>query len=58
MKQLRTCGTQCPHFDEINECCWLSWRRVWFGDPCHMGQYDDDGEPEFMLSWDQEAAKG
>jgi len=48
MKRLRECGTQCPHFDEINEFCWLSWRRAWFGDLCHMGQYDDDGEPEIM----------
>ena len=53
MKRLRECGTQCPHFDEINEFCWLSWRRAWFGDLCHMGQYDDDGEPEIM-AWEVE----
>ena len=27
----------CSHFDDLNEFCWIDWRRSVKGDPCKFG---------------------
>jgi len=31
------CGSGCSHFDEGNQCCWLSWHTQEEGDYCSYG---------------------
>jgi len=41
MEELETwevyCGSDCGHFDSLNQCCWLSWWIKHEGDWCDYG---------------------
>jgi len=41
MEELEThevyCGSDCGHFDTLNQCCWLSWWHKQEGDWCDYG---------------------
>jgi len=39
-----TCGCACGHFDDFNQCCWLSWHNKQEGDWCNYGLKMIDGE--------------
>ena len=45
----RICDNSCPHFDELNMCCWQAgeWGLcfdVEEGDLCHLGYLENDGK--------------
>jgi len=45
---IRECGSSCPHFDVINQCCWQSgeWGlcfNVQEGDVCRLGYKEVEG---------------
>ena len=45
--ELRVCSTACPHFDELNMCCWQATEKglcfdVSEGDYCHLGYLEHD----------------
>lgn len=44
----RSCNTSCPHYDEINQCCWQATKSglcftVYDGDQCHLNYSENDG---------------
>jgi hypothetical protein len=46
--QDRECDETCPHFDSLNQCCWLAgpWGLEFDcseGDACRLGYKEDDG---------------
>jgi hypothetical protein len=44
----RECSNSCPHFDNLNQCCWQATEKglcftVEDGDLCHLGYEENDG---------------
>ena len=33
---------QCGHYDELNRCCWVSWKNHAPGNFCSYGLYQDE----------------
>lgn len=42
---------QCGHYDELNRCCWLSWRNHAPGDICAYGLYQDENSMIVRVLW-------
>ncbi len=47
--EVRYCDTSCPHYDELNRCCWQATRQglcfsVSEGEVCHLGYTNGDGK--------------
>jgi len=47
-ERTRECNNSCPHFDNLNQCCWQSgdWGLcfdVREGDRCHLGYKEAEG---------------
>lgn len=45
-QETRQCDSSCPHFDELNLCCWQATEKglcfdVEEGDYCHLGYLED-----------------
>jgi len=53
--ELFTCRDSCPHFDSLNECCWLSWWHKWYGDQCDYNLVEDSEMNLFRLQSEEEA---
>jgi len=45
LSRQRECGEECPHYDNVNQCCWQATEKglcfdVEEGDRCHLGYKD------------------
>jgi hypothetical protein len=51
------CSTQCGHYDELNQCCWVSWRNQDEGDRCFYGLYEDESGMIVRVLWKKKEAQ-
>ncbi len=45
------CSNSCPHFDYLNQYCWIAWRDRSERDMCIYGLYIDENKNHVKVNW-------